>query len=75
LPRGSCWPRDASDAFWCWTWTSTRGTAPRRQHALPLVLVMGGGYARHIEDTVDIHMRTVALALSLWEGVRPQASR
>lgn len=46
-----------------------------RQRALPLVLVMGGGYARHIEDTVDIHMRTVALALSLWEGARPQASR
>ncbi len=36
----------------------------RFQHmGVPLVLVLGGGYARDIHDTVDIHARTVAIAL------------
>lgn len=33
---------------------------------LPVVLTLGGGYARHIEDTVTIHTQTIALALHLW---------
>ena len=33
-----------------------------RQAGLPIVIVMGGGYARHTEDTVDIHAQTVRIA-------------
>ena len=29
---------------------------------LPVAVVMGGGYAKNIEDVVDIHMQTVSLA-------------
>ena len=30
---------------------------------LPLAIVMGGGYARDIQDTVDIHFQTISLAV------------
>lgn len=51
-----------------------RGLAQRDQlvfervrHAgLPLVLVMGGGYARQIDDTVDIHLQTFRIAKDYW---------
>jgi len=33
-----------------------------RDWRLPVAVVMGGGYARHIEDTVDIQFATVRLA-------------
>jgi acetoin utilization deacetylase AcuC-like enzyme len=33
--------------------------------AVPVAVVMGGGYSRHIEDTVDIQFRTVQAALDL----------
>jgi acetoin utilization deacetylase AcuC-like enzyme len=29
---------------------------------LPVAVTMGGGYARHVEDTVDIHFQTILLA-------------
>ena len=29
---------------------------------LPVAIVMGGGYARQIEDAVDIHMQTIRIA-------------
>ena len=32
-----------------------------RRHNLPLVVTLGGGYAKRIVDTVDIHAQTVAL--------------
>jgi acetoin utilization deacetylase AcuC-like enzyme len=32
---------------------------------LPLAIVMGGGYARQVEDTVDIQFRTVRLAVEM----------
>jgi acetoin utilization deacetylase AcuC-like enzyme len=32
---------------------------------VPVAVTMAGGYARRIEDTVDIHFRTVALAVAL----------
>jgi acetoin utilization deacetylase AcuC-like enzyme len=32
---------------------------------VPVAVTMAGGYARRIEDTVDIHFRTVALAVEL----------
>jgi acetoin utilization deacetylase AcuC-like enzyme len=31
-------------------------------YKLPLAIVMGGGYARQIEDVVDIHYQTILLA-------------
>jgi acetoin utilization deacetylase AcuC-like enzyme len=36
-----------------------------RAAGLPVAIVMGGGYARQIEDTAEIHFRTIQLALSL----------
>ncbi len=33
-----------------------------RDARLPVAVVMGGGYAKNIEDVVDIHMQTVSLA-------------
>ena len=33
-----------------------------RGAGIPVAVTMAGGYARHIEDTVDIHFSTVALA-------------
>lgn len=33
-----------------------------RDAALPVAVTMGGGYARNVNDTVDIHYRTVELA-------------
>ncbi len=41
-----------------------------QQQSLPLVLVLGGGYARNIEDTVNIHIRTIDLAQRMWKGVK-----
>ena len=37
-----------------------------RDHALPVAIAMAGGYAERIEDVVDIHFATVALALDRW---------
>lgn len=34
-----------------------------RGRGLPVAVVMGGSYARRIEDTVDIHLQTVRLAV------------
>jgi acetoin utilization deacetylase AcuC-like enzyme len=35
-----------------------------RDAGLPVAITMAGGYARNVEDTVDIHFQTVALAAS-----------
>jgi acetoin utilization deacetylase AcuC-like enzyme len=32
------------------------------QAGLPVAIVMGGGYARQVEDTVDIHLQTIRIA-------------
>ncbi len=32
---------------------------------IPAVVTLGGGYARHVDDTVEIHTRTARLALDL----------
>jgi acetoin utilization deacetylase AcuC-like enzyme len=34
-----------------------------RQKGLPVVTVMGGGYAKDVKDTVDIHFKTIQLAI------------
>lgn len=36
-----------------------------REAGLPVATVMGGGYAREIEDTVDIHFRTIQTAVEM----------
>ena len=38
--------------------------------AIPVVVTLGGGYAREVEDTVRIHHRTARFALSLGARVR-----
>lgn len=37
-----------------------------RSRKLPMAIAMAGGYARNIEDTVDIHLQTLLLAKSLF---------
>jgi acetoin utilization deacetylase AcuC-like enzyme len=36
-----------------------------REARLPIAIVMGGGYSRRVHDTVDIHFRTVQLAVQM----------
>ncbi|MDP8952925.1 MAG: histone deacetylase [Actinomycetota bacterium] len=36
-----------------------------RERGLPVIVTMGGGYARKVEDTVDIHFQTVSQAAAL----------
>jgi acetoin utilization deacetylase AcuC-like enzyme len=45
------------------------GCASRR---IPAVVTLGGGYARRLEDTVRIHLRTCRLALALARGEREE---
>lgn len=37
---------------------------------LPLAIVMGGGYARNIDDTVEIHLNTVKIAAEHAEAIK-----
>ena len=37
--------------------------------SLPTAIVMGGGYARQVEDTVSIHLRTISLAAFMAAGI------
>lgn len=37
-----------------------------RDAGVPVAIVMAGGYARNTEDTVDIHLRTLRAAGTLW---------
>ncbi len=60
---------------------SKGGLAQRDRHVLghcasanlPIAITMAGGYARWVEDTVDIHFQTVRIALETWghRGVSP----
>jgi acetoin utilization deacetylase AcuC-like enzyme len=36
-----------------------------RQAGLPVAVVLAGGYGRHVEDTVEIHLQTVRIAAAL----------
>jgi hypothetical protein len=38
-----------------------------KQRGLPVAVAMAGGYARVIEDTVDIHFQTVSSAIRHWD--------
>ena len=35
---------------------------------IPVAITMAGGYARHIQDTVDIHVQTIQIALEVHRG-------
>jgi acetoin utilization deacetylase AcuC-like enzyme len=37
-----------------------------RQAGLPVAIVMGGGYSRQVEDTVEIHVQTLRLAAEIF---------
>jgi acetoin utilization deacetylase AcuC-like enzyme len=39
-----------------------------RERGIPVAVTMAGGYARQIEDTVDIHFRSIERAASLVKG-------
>jgi acetoin utilization deacetylase AcuC-like enzyme len=39
-----------------------------RAAGLPVAVTMAGGYARRVEDTVDIHFQTLRLAAEAWGG-------
>jgi acetoin utilization deacetylase AcuC-like enzyme len=41
-----------------------------RHRGLPVAVTMGGGYARKIQDTVDIHYQTVVEALCLQRSIQ-----
>lgn len=41
-----------------------------REQGIPLAIVLAGGYARRIEDSVDIHLETVRLAVASLDGSR-----
>jgi acetoin utilization deacetylase AcuC-like enzyme len=41
-----------------------------RSYGLPVAVVMGGGYARQVEDVVDIHMQTMRLLAQMANGAR-----
>ncbi len=38
-----------------------------RQAGIPVATAIAGGYGRRIEDTVDIHLRTVRIAVEFQE--------
>jgi acetoin utilization deacetylase AcuC-like enzyme len=40
-----------------------------RDAGIPVAVAMAGGYARDTEDTVDIHVRTIALCARMWAAV------
>jgi acetoin utilization deacetylase AcuC-like enzyme len=45
-----------------------------RASSTPIVVVMGGGYAHDVMDTVDIHLQTVACARESWARFQPLAA-
>jgi acetoin utilization deacetylase AcuC-like enzyme len=45
-----------------------------RTAGVPLVVTRAGGYARHVEDTIDIHVATIEEARAAWQASsRPDA--
>ncbi len=39
-----------------------------RQREIPVAVTMAGGYGRNIQDTVDVHLQTIAIAASYARG-------
>lgn len=42
-----------------------------REHALPLVLTMAGGYGHDVAKVADLQLQTISLALDLWRMNNP----
>ncbi len=42
-----------------------------RRFDLPVAIVLGGGYARLIDDVVDIHFETIRIAAEIWKENQP----
>jgi acetoin utilization deacetylase AcuC-like enzyme len=42
-----------------------------RASGLPIAVVMGGGYARDVNDVVEIHLETIRQAAQLNHGAGP----
>jgi acetoin utilization deacetylase AcuC-like enzyme len=42
-----------------------------RDAGLPLAIAMGGGYARDVEDIVDIHLQTIRIASEAARAMQP----
>jgi acetoin utilization deacetylase AcuC-like enzyme len=42
-----------------------------REAGVPVAVTMAGGYAHDVNDAVDVHFRTVALAAVLWRELNP----
>jgi len=41
------------------------------EHRIPIAVTMAGGYGKHIEDTVAVHLQTIMLAshyAGQWRG-------
>lgn len=45
-----------------------------RTRGIPVAVTMAGGYAPHVEDTVDIHLKTVETAFACRHGGSPAVS-
>jgi len=43
-----------------------------RERGIPVAVVMAGGYASPVEDTVDVHFNTVLVASRWWPGEAPE---
>ena len=43
-----------------------------RAFGLPVAITMAGGYAKHVEDTADIHFQTVKLAAEMMHTQQPE---
>ncbi len=39
-----------------------------RDAGIPVAITMAGGYAENVDDVVDIHFATIALAVECWGG-------
>lgn len=44
-----------------------------KSRSIPSAVVMGGGYAKNVDDTVEIHFNTIQLCLDLQTNVRNQS--
>jgi acetoin utilization deacetylase AcuC-like enzyme len=38
------------------------------EHGLPVAITMAGGYARNVEDIVDIHMETLRIGIDIFNA-------
>ena len=46
-----------------------------RDRGIPVAVTMAGGYARNVEDTVDVHFQSIKRAAGLLENERATTER